>query len=58
MHWAHRIEDTNTLDVVEYYHLLNSFTVRAQLQQAKGINVDTEKRKLKKMSKGMLKRTL
>ena len=33
MHWVHRIEDTNTLDVDEYYHLFNSPIVRTQLQK-------------------------
>ena len=28
IHWDHRIKDTNTLDVDEYYYLLNSFVVR------------------------------
>ena len=30
MHWAHGIEDTNTLDVDEYYYLFSSPTVRTQ----------------------------
>ena len=30
MHWAHEIEDNNTLVVYEYYHSFNSFTVRNQ----------------------------
>ena len=32
MHWTHGIEDTNTLDVGEYYHLFDSPIVRTQLQ--------------------------
>ena len=32
MHWAHGIEDANTLDVDEYYHLFDSPIVRTQLQ--------------------------
>ena len=32
MHWAHGIEDTNTLDVDEYYHLFDSPIMRTQLQ--------------------------
>ena len=30
MHWAHGIEDTDTLDVVGYYCLSNSLAVRIQ----------------------------
>ena len=33
MHWAHGIEDTNTLDVDVYYHLFNSPIMRIQLQK-------------------------
>ena len=33
VHWAYRIEDTNALDVDEYYYLFNSPMVRTHLQQ-------------------------
>ena len=33
VHWAHRIEGTNTLNVDVYYHLFNSPIVRTQLQR-------------------------
>ena len=48
VHWAHRIEDTNTLDFDQYYYLFNSPTVGTQLQQ---------KRVFKRMSKRILERT-
>ena len=33
MHWAHGIEDTNTLDVVGYDYLFGSLNVRIQYDQ-------------------------
>ena len=30
MHWVHRIEDTDALDIVGYYYLFNSPKVRTQ----------------------------
>ena len=66
MHWAHRIEDTNTLDVDEYYHLFDSPIVRTQLKYKwvfetilrRTLSQRITKRRLKRTSKKISKRTL
>ena len=56
MHWAHRIEDTNSSDVVRYGYLFKSMAVRIQYNQGKysrGSLREPQKRLCgKKMMKG------